>query len=245
MRIIVNHLTRMQPGYICVAGVDVSSGKHIRPVVGGRVTRDLLACYGGPFDVATLVDLGPVEPVGHAPEVEDHSFIRSNVRKVNDVAPNNFWNFLKSVAQKQLKDIFGPELQQNGRTCALPLGTGLASLGCLKPVGRCHMYRDGFDSLRLQFTDGDLHVSPAVTDIRLYEDDQITPKIPVIVDIQRRISEGVDIILSVGITRAWQKPNDTQERHWLQVNGIHLADDPVWQLGAQNPGSVYDFDAPI
>lgn len=74
MRIIVNHLTRMQPGYICVAGVDVSNGHHVRPVLRGRLTTDLLASKGGPFDMAALVDLGTVECCGHAPEIEDHYF---------------------------------------------------------------------------------------------------------------------------------------------------------------------------
>jgi hypothetical protein len=54
MRIIVNHLTRMQPGYICVAGVDVSSGQHVRPELRGRLTTDLLTLNGGPFDIASL-----------------------------------------------------------------------------------------------------------------------------------------------------------------------------------------------
>ena len=30
MRIVVNHLTRMQSGYICVAGIDVQDNQHIR-----------------------------------------------------------------------------------------------------------------------------------------------------------------------------------------------------------------------
>jgi hypothetical protein len=64
MQIIVNHLTRMQPGFICVAGVDVSSGRHVRPVLGRRLTTDLLASKGGPFDMAELVDLGAVECCG-------------------------------------------------------------------------------------------------------------------------------------------------------------------------------------
>jgi hypothetical protein len=48
-------------------------------------------------------------------------------------------------------------------------------------------------------------------------------------DVQRRIRAGVPVILSVGLARAYQVTNDTEERHWLQVNGVHLGDDPVWQ----------------
>jgi hypothetical protein len=43
MRIVVNHLTRMQPGYICVAGMERQGGRHVRPVLaGGRWTRAYL-----------------------------------------------------------------------------------------------------------------------------------------------------------------------------------------------------------
>src|SRR5215207_4985184 len=52
LQILVNHLTRMQPGYFCVAGVDVNTPRHIRPVLRrGRLTLDLLSTGGGPFDV--------------------------------------------------------------------------------------------------------------------------------------------------------------------------------------------------
>jgi hypothetical protein len=47
--------------------------------------------------------------------------------------------------------------------------------------------------------------------------------------VQGRIEAGVEVILSVGLTRAWRKQNDTAERHWLQVNNIHLKDDPLWR----------------
>ena len=33
MKIVVNHLTRMQLGRICVAGVDMATGKHVRPLL--------------------------------------------------------------------------------------------------------------------------------------------------------------------------------------------------------------------
>ena len=35
MKIVVNHLTRMQPGYICVAGLDFQTNAHVRPVLAG------------------------------------------------------------------------------------------------------------------------------------------------------------------------------------------------------------------
>ena len=47
-------------------------------------------------------------------------------------------------------------------------------------------------------------------------------------DVRARIAQGVGVILSVGLTRPWQKAGEEVERHWLQVNNIHLQDNPVW-----------------
>jgi len=62
LKIVVNHLTRMQQGYLCVAGLDVNTGEHVRPVLPGqRLPTSLLTRYGGPFDMGVIVDLGAVK----------------------------------------------------------------------------------------------------------------------------------------------------------------------------------------
>ena len=238
MRIVVNHLTRMQPGYICVAGVDLQTGKHVRPVQRGRLSRSRLTRYGGPFDIATLVDLGHVEAVGSPPKVEDYHFNMDEARSYFVAAPHDFWYLLRDIAQRRLADIFGPEMRQHGGTCALPMGRGRASLGCLILSGRPELVVSDTGTLRLHFSDGDFDVRASVTDIRLYEANQKALRLAVIDDLQRRMNGGVAVILSVGLGYPWRKPGDTEERHWLQVNSIHLADNPVWQDGqAVSPAS--------
>jgi hypothetical protein len=37
-------------------------------------------------------------------------------------------------------------------------------------------------------------------------------------------------ILGVGLTRRYHPSPDQPERHWLQVNNLHVAADPLWQL---------------
>ena len=236
MRIIVNHVTRMQHGYVCVAGVEPQSGRHVRPVLNGklRLTDSLLTTHGGPFDMASLVDLGAVRPVGEAPEVEDHQFSGVEARAIGIAIPADFWRLLQSVARDRLADIFGLDLEQYASTCAVPLGKGIASLGCLALTSRPRVviYEGaGATSPRLHFTDGAFELTAAITDLRIYERDYTTLRRDVIASLNERFEQGARVILSVGLTRPWQKPGEAEERHWLQVNNIHLEDQPVWRLG--------------
>ena len=139
MRIIVTHLTRMAPGYICVAGIEPESGAHIRPTMRGRLSRELLRTNGGPFDIAGLVDLGAVIPEGVAPEVEDHSFHHWAARYVETVTPAAFWALNQAAARPTFAAIFGPDLEATGHTCSIAPGKGLVSLGCLAPARQPHL----------------------------------------------------------------------------------------------------------
>jgi hypothetical protein len=124
----------MQPGYFCVAGVDVNTPRHIRPVLRrGRLTLDLLSTSGGPFDVGSVVDLGPATFAGRAPEMEDHRFDPSSTRWLLDEDPDDYWNALDGVAQESLAEIFGSALELWDESGTVDVGEGRASLGCLKP----------------------------------------------------------------------------------------------------------------
>jgi hypothetical protein len=229
MRIVINHLTRMQPGYICVAGLDPQTRAHIRPVLRGRLTRDLLRAEGGPFDIGALVEIGETVSAGVAPEVEDRTFTPWMANHLRDFEPLPFWSLLLGAAHRRLANIFGPDLRQTGATCSLDAGKGLASLGCLIPAGRPHLFPSEHGSVRMRFSDGDMSVTASVTDLRLYEDDQKTPRWEALTELNTRLARGIPVILSVGVSREWTKPGEEVARHWLQVNGIHLSDKPMWR----------------
>jgi hypothetical protein len=230
MRIIVNHLTRMKPGFICVTGVDATTSQHVRPESFGQLPVDLLVRNGGPFDIAADVDLGPTTPIGRPPQVEDYRFDPIDAHQQTILTADEFWRKLQQVTQRQLPDIFGASLKVQGRACAVDVGTGIASLGCLTPQDRPVLSIDTFDTtkIRIEFTDGTLTPRLSVTDLRLFEHDQKTPRKAVVEDINTRIRAGIAIVLSVGLGRKWKKPGETAEHHWLQVNNIHLEDNPLW-----------------
>ncbi|MGI8587073.1 MAG: dual OB domain-containing protein [Chloroflexia bacterium] len=231
MKIVVNHLTRMQPGYICVAGIDLATGKAVRPVLeNGRLGSVMLVRERGAFEIGAVVDLGPTRAVGHAPEVEDQEFNRRSAHHLSDMPSAEFWKLLERTACNRLTDIFGKDLKPTTHGAAVELHKGKASLGCLRPAeGPPSLKINPTGKLRLHLVAGSHDLALSVTDIRLYETDQRTPRRAQVENVNRRIAAGVGVLLSVGLGRAWLKEGDAVERHWLQVNNIHLHDNPTWK----------------
>ena len=236
----------MQPGFVCVAGIDPATGRHVRPVTSGRIGIDLLAPNGGPFDVAVEVELGRARPTPTPPEVEDHLVAHSALRKVRDIPADKFWQMLESAAEERLSGIFGPDFCRHGATWIIEPHKGRASLGCLSPYAPpflevCVEDHHGvkMERIRCRVRDRDGECFPPVTDLRLYCPDEKTPRREVIDDLNRRLKAGTPALLSVGVTRAM-----SQDKHWFQVNNLHLKDNPCWRLpleeravsGAQHTG---------
>lgn len=240
MRIVVNHLTRMRGGYVCVAGLDLDRIRHVRPVLPkGALPFDLLARYGGPFDMAQLVELGIARPVPRPPHVEDHLIVPERANSRGTLGPKEFWGLLNRVSVNRLADIFGADLKSVGRSsCGTEEGKGRVSLGLFRPEHSPVMYfrdkRPGRKAaIRIRVRDQDFDAILGVTDLRLYEDDHITPDRAAIERTTRRIAVAKTVLLGVGLTRPFAVSSDPKEDpvHWLQVTNVHLEDDPTWRLG--------------
>ena len=116
MRIVVNHLTRMQKGFMCVAGVDVSTGEHVRPLLRRQMRTSLLAHHGGVFEIGSVVDLGSVCNIGQRPELEDRQFVVENASRQGEMDANGFWQLLTRLAKPRLVEIFSKDLERRGRS---------------------------------------------------------------------------------------------------------------------------------
>lgn len=66
-----------------------------------------------------------------------------------------------------------------------------------------------------------------ITDLRFFAKDHMTIRRDVVEDVRKRMRRGVDVMLMLGLARAFMAKDDDCERHWLQVNGICLADRPL------------------
>lgn len=234
MKIVVDNLTRMKGQYICVAGIDPESGGHVRPIIAdSRFNRSFLKCNGGAFDVTAIVKLGKITPAGSRPEIEDHSVSLENISFVDFMEENKFWKLLETSSADDLHDIFGNDLKRQRNGYAVVLGKGKASLGCLAPTIQPSLRINGWGKIRLELRNGTEEVDLSVTDLRLYKADNITPRKTKVEEVAKRIDNGIKVILCVGLARAFCAQGDTEERHWLQVNGIHLEDEAGWRIGGQ------------
>jgi len=225
MRIILNHLTRMQPGFVCAAGIDVRSGRHVRPVLSsGRISADLARSNGGPLEIGALLDLGAVHSVGTQPQVEDHLVDPWQWRVVNRMQPDIFWQVLEAVAQPSLCTIFGPELRCEGHSAVVDLHHGSASLGCLRFDGPIEL-ATRFSQVRARLQMDERWLDLSVTDLRLY-DSSYAPDTRRVAELARRLNQGRPTVLAVGLTRPWKKSGDSVEYHWLQINNIFVEGKP-------------------
>jgi hypothetical protein len=142
--------------------------------------------------------------------------------------------------------LFGPALRQAGRSHAIvSVGQGTASLGCLAPHDQPRILVEdsprGGHSLRLRFSDGQISLNLGITDLRLWEEDHVTPKWDLIEDVKRRMNGGMPCLLTVGLTRPYASSQEDEPVHWLQVNNIHLEDDPAWRLTSKLVPSTSHF----
>ncbi len=232
MRIVVNHLTRMTAPRLCVAGIDPSNLEHVRPTTSpdDLLTRDLLRAEGGPLSVGGVIDLGEGRREPDPPETEDYRIRTSQLRRVGELSEPEYLGLLDAVARPGLEDVFGADLQRVGKwKFAVDAGNGDRSLGVIRPRGRPQLQADdrfGKPRLQLQLRSPDPPSYVRVTDVRFYEADQ-SIRLDVVADVAQRMRAGVEVFLMLGLSRAVVMPTDDRERHWLQLNGICLADRPV------------------
>jgi hypothetical protein len=227
VRIVVNHVTRMKSPRICVAGIDPETLEHVRPVThrANPLTRALLREKGGPFGPGALVELGSVVPCPRVPETEDRRFAPARATRTEDVSHEAYLELLGRVGHQDLATAFGPDLVEiRPRKMAVPAGRGTRSLAVLKAVNPRLEIK--FDKLYLELDDASFEVELRVTDARFYEDDQVTVKRRVVSNVNVRLARGGTIYAMLGLAHAI-RDDDGGEVHWLQANGICLADRAV------------------
>lgn len=220
----------MSGSRICIAGVDVERGRHVRPVTPATdlLTRQLLAEEGGPLDVGAVIDLGPATPVPSPPETEDHRIATRNLDWVGTLDGDEYWGVLETICEPDLEAAFGGDLERRGWKYAVEAGRGSNSLAVIRARRRADLdIDDRYGKLQLRFNDPDPPTYLSVTDLRFFEADHRTIRHDVVEDVSDRLDSGVGLYLMLGLARAFRAAGDDRDRHWLQVNGLCLEDRPL------------------
>jgi hypothetical protein len=221
VELVVTHLTRMHDDHVCLAGLDRTTGRHIRPVTGARIARSYLDRPGGTVQIGSILRFTAMTPMPSPPEVEDHLFREVDSDVIGQVTDRELWTMLEAAESSDLTTIFGPSFHRSGHTWALDERTGLASLGVIRAHERHGPQIDAYGKVRMALLgdDGEL-LSIPVTDLRLFRADDGTPDRSGVVELKRQVDRA-HVLLSVGVGRAWA-PDGEKRRHWLQVNNIHV-----------------------
>jgi hypothetical protein len=230
MEIVVNHLTRMRTQErICVAGVDVDRGRHVRPTTSRSdlLTRELLSENGGPLEVAAVVDIAGAAHAPNPPETEDHRVRARDLRSVRVLDGDDYLEVLSNIADDDLENAFGSPLQRREWKYAIDASEGERSLAVVRARRRPELEVGRYGKLQLRFNDPDRPAFLSVADVRFVEADHTTIRTGVVDDVQARLRRGVAAYVMFGLARAFRAIGDDQERHWLQVNGLCLEDKPV------------------
>ena len=205
----------MRPGFVCVAGLDDSTSRHIRPVVAGQLPRRLAATEGGPFGIGEVIDLGEVSPRPHAPEVEDYLFEPGGMRPLATLSERELWEAVSRVAVQDPRGVIGADLVLRDQSLVVEPGKGSGSLVSWRPEGVTKIWiRQGSARFGV-FVDG-IFCDFALNDLGLYEADQQTARTDGVARLAKGIAER-PFVASAGLTREFNGV------HWLQVNNVHLA----------------------
>ena len=221
---IVTHVTRMRDERVCIAGVDRDRSVHVRPVLGsGSLTKACLAQNGGVFVVGREVDLGKTSPCGTPPEVEDHHFDLGRVRALRDLTQTELQALLARLAKDDPTEIFGSALHTpdgHPRSLVTSRGAGIASLGVWRSQSKPKLliYED---KLKLECDCASGPKRFTVTDVCLHQDDLVSIDKQKLSSLRSAIAASSQVLLCVGLSRAWATADIDEPAHWMQVNGIH------------------------
>lgn len=224
----------MEAPRICVAGVDLESKKHVRPVVGrgAQLDRRLLVDADGPLELGAVIELRTAKARPDRPEVEDVQVDPSDLVKRERLDGEEYMSLIDQVSETDLESAFGPDLLRREWKYAVDVGEGMCSLGCVRAQRRPALeISDKYERrLQLRFNDAARPAYVPVNDLRFYEADHRTLKRAPIEDAQARLRRGVGVWIMFGLARPFRARGDDEERHWLQVNGLCLEDSPLGSL---------------
>ncbi len=228
MELLITDLTYMKNG-ICVAGLDINTGKNIRPVLNFEHIRqeyakekNITPCAIVKFNVFQRENL-------KKPHIEDVIFVSEDTEFVRFVTQKEWIGYLDKHSSNSLNSAFNNCIIGNK---GIPPLSDCCSLAILKIEDIKVNFFDNDAGAALPFKcrislycDANYYNLP-VTDLQFIDYcierfDKGDSRRTVKTEIERVINESGYIYLKIGLTRPFKKAVDAEELCYLQVNGVY------------------------
>ena len=218
-QVLITEVTRMTGGIVCVAGLDVATGKMVRPLqVDGSNWEEASWVEADFFRVGNIVGLTPANSPAstqfpHAME----DFRCAMVTKLGVATPTQLYKACVETADRNVDTLFANQLVTGKYVLD---GTNCRSLGCVLVDAGAISLQVPYDKVQVSWQDPP-HVwhNLSVTEVAIR-----TPEADVGLRLLRARLLHVtgDIVLRLGLARGWAGADGSfdPKRCYLQLNGL-------------------------
>ena len=208
-QIIITGITNMSENFICISGYDKEGEKYIRPVLSqGQLTEQFLFAYNDNIQLGSILELDFIPPISASspPHIEDTLFNQFSGRVLDKLNKKQFQEFIASIADRCVEDIFGYEIELFKGQPVLPQGTGNRSLGTII-CRKCTIVIDHLGKARCDFIDqcGNEFRHLPITG----RDEWI-----------KKQGNYTNVPVRLSLTRLFQKDKNSEPVYWMQVSGV-------------------------
>jgi len=206
---VITGITSMKDDHICISGYDVINRKYLRPLIEGtHLTSNFLSAYNDLIKLGSTIIFNITNPTHDpiSPHSEDIWIDPHSVNVTNHKSKNQFKEFIVSICDENMEDIFGYEIELIEGQPVLPKGAGSRSLGSI--ISRkCRVYLDHVGKFRCDLIDA------SGCEFR---------HIPIvgIDEWVRQLGEFSNVPIRLSLSRLFQKDRICEPYYWVQVSGI-------------------------
>jgi hypothetical protein len=229
----ITDLTRMQGGYVCVAG-QAEGGEWVRLSAPRPHELELVVDGQAVLFPGAVVECDLQQHQPQPPHTEDYRYDPGSVRRLGRLAPEAWRSVLEQACFGSVREIFEQTIHDDHGRYILD-GSGPRSLGTIQPaaIHQVHYAADATKKwdYRLGFYDAaDAYYRLKITDLTWHRycdslrgpDSQppaIAARLTQQLKAQRRAG---GVFLRIGLSRGWREHPD---RCYLQINGIYTFPD--------------------
>lgn len=217
-KVLITEVTRMTAGLVCVAGIDLSTGRMVRPLQpGGQNWEEKKWVDTGYMRVGNVVGLEPhAMPKRTLPHRNEDYFV-TRIARLGDTTSEELFSACNEMADVDIHTALHTHLHDNKFVLA---GAPCPSLFCIILPKNTVKLSDKYDRMQFSFPSEHGWYNLPVTDLAAKSAGNATAGVE---NIQERIDGAASAVaIRLGLAREWagQHNEYNPKRCYLQVNGL-------------------------